>query len=134
MTVSKPTNNHTVRHPTEIVIRREPTNNGEGRLQYTLGLNPRENVTVNEQRNGSETIIHQNKDQDSRRPNSVKNVTVSDKKMERLEITPLENLAEELAGVEYTIRKKSLLKRQLRDLKKKLAGSLPVIEEETYEN
>ena len=54
--------------------------------------------------------------------------------MERLEITPLENLAEELAGVEYTIRKKSLLKRQLRDLKKKLARSLPVIEEEKYEN
>ena len=32
VTVSKPTNNHTVRHPTEIVIRREPTSNGEGRL------------------------------------------------------------------------------------------------------
>ena len=75
-------------------MRREPKDDGEGCLQYTLGLNPRENVTVNEQRNGS------------RRPNSVKNVTVSDKKMERLEITPLENLAEELAGVEYTIREK----------------------------
>ena len=78
MIVRDPTKAVIVRQPTKVETVRVSTNNREG---------------------------HHNNDQDTRRPNLVNNVTVSNQELD--DDDPLQNLAEEIARREFTERKKA---------------------------
>ena len=110
----KPTDNVIVRDPTKAVIVRQPTKVETVRVS----TNNREG--------------HHNNDQDTRRPNLVNNVTVSNQELD--DDDPLQNLAEELVRREFTERKNSLLKHQIKKLKVKFEKYLQAIAEESYED